>query len=284
MQKLEKCRCCGFRGFVVSGKKKMSPDPLQSIFTGLSKKLSAEFDFLSSQFSHSPSKGSAREFILMELLRRHLPQKLAVGSGLIVSSDGQSSKQIDIVIYDALNTPIMYMADELQIFPIECVYAVIEVKSHLNSTELRKSVENIRSVKRMPKVAYVINDNPIKKTANLYGEELDHFPVIGLVFAYSSIKNTQILKNKLIDLDDNEVINNIDTICILNKALITNWQVEVDKYIVTKEPDSQRAIIVGENSLLTFYLFMMHVLPQVWMYPIRMSAYAQHVDHGIREL
>lgn len=262
----------------------MSPDPLQTIFTGLSKKLIAEFDFLSSQFSHRPSKGAAREFVLKELLRRHLPQKLAVGSGLIVSSDGRTSKQMDIVIYDALNTPIMYMADELQIFPVECVYAVIEVKSFLSSAELRKSVENIRSVKGMPKTAYIINKSPIEKTVNLYGKELEHFPIIGLVFAYSSIKNIKILKDKLIELDDSVTENNIDTICILNRANITNWQTLNDKYVVTKEPDSIRAAIVGENSLLTFYLFMMHVLPQAWMHPMKMSAYAQHANHGRREL
>lgn len=260
-------------------------DPLPVIFSGLSKKLLTEFDFLSSQLSHNPSRGAAREFVLRELLRRHLPQKLAVGAGLIVSSDGQRSKQIDIVIYDALNTPIMYMADELQIFPVESVYAVIEVKSRLDSKELKKSVDNIRSVKKMPKTAYIINESPIIKTVELYGEEgLDHFPIMGFIFAYSSINNLQILKNKLVDLDDREPKNNVDTICVLNKALIANWRSNIDQYVATKEPDSQRVVIKGDNSLLTFYLFLMHVLPQTWMHPIKMTAYAQHVNHGVREL
>lgn len=257
-------------------------EALSSIFTGLNKKLTAEFDFLSSQILHRPSKGSAREFALKKLLRQYLPQKLAVGSGIIVSADGSSSKQMDIVIYDALNTPVMYSTGEVQIFPVECVYAVIEVKSYINSNEIKKSVENIKSVKVMPKTSYVVNDGPIIKTVNLYGEEMNHFPVLGFIFAYDSINNLNILKNKLIELDDENIKLNVDTVCILNKAILTNWQKSQDKYTSTIEPDSERVVIVDGNPLLTFYLFLMHILPQVWMYPIKMTSYAKFVNHGRR--
>lgn len=260
-------------------------DALDSIFDGLSSKLQAEFDFLSSQFTHRPSKGMAREYVLKELLRQHLPQKLGIGSGMVISSDGVVSKQMDIVIYDALNTPIMYAASDIQIFPVECVYAVIEVKSLLNSSELRKSTDNIRSIKNMSKVAYVTQQSPITSTVTLYGQELSNFPVLGFVFAYSSINNIKQLKDKLVELDDNSSVqNNIDSICILNKATITNWQASTDKLWPTKEPDSVRTFIITQKSLLLFYLQLMHILPQTWMQPIQMTKYAEHVVYGVRGL
>lgn len=262
----------------------MAQGALDIIFDGLSLKLQAEFDFLSSQFTHRPSRGAAREYVLKELLRRHLPQKLAVGGGVVISSDGKISKQMDIVIYDALSTPIIYMADDLQIFPVECVYAVIEVKSMLNSSELRKSIENIRSIKNMAKTAYVPETGAIIHSVNLYGKELDHFPVLGLLFAYSSIKSVKILKDKLVEMDDaSNLQNNIDSICILNKATITNWQPATEQLIVTKEPDSIRTFIMTPKSLLMFYLQLMHILPQTWMRPIQMTKYAEKVIFGTRE-
>lgn len=259
-------------------------DSLESIFTGVSKKLAADFDFLSSQLAHRPTSGTAREFAIKEVLRQYLPQKLAVGSGAVISSDGQISKQMDIVIYDALNTPILFSAGDTQIFPVECVYAVIEIKSRLNTQELKKSAEVIRSIKQMPKKAYIKVGNPaISHSVNLYGQEFYYFPILGLVFAYNSIKNIGLLRDKLIEIDDDDSLMNIDTICILDKALITNWQSDIDEYIVTNEPGSQReALVDSDNSLLTFYLFMMHTLPQVWMHPIRITDYAQHVTHGVR--
>lgn len=259
-------------------------DSLELIFTGVSKKLTADFDFLSSQLVHRPSSGAAREFAIKEILRQYLPQKLAVGSGVVISSDGRTSRQMDIIIYDSLNTPLLFSAGDTQIFPVECVYAVIEVKSMLNAQELKKSAEIIHSIKQMPKKAYIKANKPTThRVVNLYGQEIDYFPVLGLVFAYNSIKNISLLRDKLIDIDYDDNLMNIDTVCILNKGLITNWQSGIDKYTVTNEPDSQReALINSDNSLLTFYLFMMHTLPQAWMHPIRITDYAQHVTHGVR--
>lgn len=262
----------------------MQSETLETIFDGLSSKLQAEFDFLSSQFKNRLSAGEAREYVLKELLRNYLPQKLGVGSGMVIDSRGAKSRQIDIVIYDALNTPVMYAADNLQIFPVECVYAVIEVKSHLNSSELKKSLVNIRTVKSMSKTAYVPDDDSdIKHPVYLYGQTLDHFPVLGIVFAYSSIKNIKILKDKLVETDDtSNSINNIDMVCILNKACITNWIEDEDKIILTKEPSSKRVSILTPKSLLMFYLQSTHILLQTRMRPIQLTQYAQNIHFGMR--
>lgn len=263
----------------------MSVDSVEKIFDGLSAKLQSEFDFLSSQITHRPSKGSAREYVLKELLRQHLPKKLAIGSGIVIATDGTISKQMDIVVYDSMNTPIMYTAGDMQIFPVECVYAVIEVKSNLNSSELKMSIANIRSVKSMPKVAYVPQQGPIISTTNLHGKEMDHFPVLGFLFAYSSIKNIKIIKDRLVESDDAiNVANNLDSICILNRAMITNYNPVSRLTSSTKEPDTTRVFIQTSKSLLYFYLQLTHVLPQAKMRPVQMTKYAQHVVYGKIEI
>jgi hypothetical protein len=257
---------------------------LQKIFQGLSQKLQADFEFLSNQLAHSLSKGEAREFVIKELLRQYLPAKLGLEKGIVISSveNELPSKQIDIVIYDKLNTPVLYAAENLRIFPIEGVYAVIEVKSFLNSKQLEDAVKNIRSVKRMSKKAFVEQKSAVIPYVNLYGKQnYDHVPVIGFIFSYSAIKNIKVLKNKIEQGDDLENLkNNIDTICILNNAVITNQNIENCKIVATKEPNTRRGFLKNSDSLLLFYLLMMTVLPQTWMRPINMTEYAQKITFG----
>lgn len=259
---------------------------LQKIFQGLSQKLKADFEFLSSQLSHSLSIGEAREFVLKELLRQYLPARLGVEKGIVISSveNELPSKQIDIVIYDKLNTPVLYKAENLRIFPIESVYAVIEVKSKLNSKFLREAIENIKSVKKMTKKSFVEQKGAIIQTVNLYGKEWEYFPVMGFIFSYSAIKDIKLLKNEIEQNEDLENLeNNVDTICILNDAAITNRSTD-GTIVVTKEPNTKRGFIKTQDSLLLFYLLMMHVLPQTWMRPIKMTDYAQHLKFGIFEM
>jgi len=259
---------------------------LQKIFRGLSQKLKSDFELLSSQLSHSLSTGEAREFVLKELLRQYLPAKLGAEKGVIISSveNELPSKQIDIIIYDKLNTPVLYSVENLRIFPIEGVYAVIEVKSYLDSEALKNAIENVRSVKKMTKKAFIEQKGAIVSTVNLYGKEWKYFPVMGFIFSYAGIKNIKLLKDKLKKYDDLESLeNNIDTVCILNNAIITNQNPD-GTIVVTKEPNTRRGFIRTSDSLLLFYLLMMHVLPQSWMRPIKMTEYAFKTTFGNFEI
>jgi len=259
-----------------------SDNSLQKIFQGVSKKLQVDFEFLTSQLSHSLSTGEAREFVLRELLRHYLPAKLGVEKGIIVSSirDELPSKQIDIVIYDKLNMPALYAAENLRVFPIEGVYGVIEVKSKLDSKTLKRAIDNIRSVKKLTKGAFVEQKGATYQNVTLYGEKTTYFPVLGFIFSYTAIKNIRKLKDKIGQSDDlQNLVNNIDTVCVLNDSIITNRKND-GNIIVTKEPNTTRGFIKTSDSLLLFYLLMMHVLPQTWMRPIRMTDYAQSVTFG----
>jgi hypothetical protein len=107
--------------------------------------------------------------------------------------------------------------------------------------------------------------------------------VIGLVFSYTAVKSVKILKDKLEQGDDLQNLeNNVDTICILNNSVITNRR-EGGKIVVTKEPNTRRGFIKTCDSLLLFYLLMMHVLPQAWMRPIKMTNYAGQINFGRSE-
>jgi len=95
-------------------------------------------------------EGRYKEAILRNVIKRFLPSNLSIGSGFIVKveHDGihpehEVSKQIDIIIYD--NTvPVLFSEGDFLITTPNNVRAIIEVKTSLDSTKLKKSIENAK--------------------------------------------------------------------------------------------------------------------------------------------
>lgn len=103
----------------------------------------------SNLFTHMGDRGSVRERIVARFLRPFLPPCYGLDSGEVFSGDGVQSAQIDIVIYDAIFSTILFRGEEKCLFPAESVFGSLEVKSTLNGNELKTSIENIASLKRL---------------------------------------------------------------------------------------------------------------------------------------
>lgn len=97
---------------------------------------------------HAGDKGENREHILREFLATHLPKKYGVAKGEIVTKNGQHSHSADIVIYDAVNCPVLY-SEKTAIIPIEGVFGIIEVKSSLSKAEFVGAARQIEAFKKL---------------------------------------------------------------------------------------------------------------------------------------
>ena len=107
-----------------------------------------------------------REVFVKDLLTPFLSPNLGTCTGIIVDSHGGSSGQIDIIIYDKTLIPSLLHTNEEGIVPVESVLATIEVKSELTRGELRKAVENARSIKTLrPEYAEVMPETNVKNRA-----------------------------------------------------------------------------------------------------------------------
>ena len=95
--------------------------------------------------------GSAIEKPVRRLLSSVLPRGLSVGTGCVVDSYGNTSRQTDIVLYEREICPVFRVNDtpEATYFPCECVVAVGEVKAALDGPKLEDSFEKIASVKAL---------------------------------------------------------------------------------------------------------------------------------------
>jgi hypothetical protein len=123
-----------------------------TLLEGLRKQLQNEAAYFSSTADHQGEKGRLNEKHLERVLRQHLPDKYGIGTGFIVSSKTvhrTDHPQLDLIIYDRLNNAPLYYSDGFGIFPIEMVYAYMEVKTTLNATAIDKAFETNARVRAL---------------------------------------------------------------------------------------------------------------------------------------
>ena len=107
--------------------------------------------------------GSAREYSVRTKLEHILPAGIAVGSGCIIDSYGNTSRQMDIVLYEKNICPVYSINNtpETTYYPCEGVVVVGEIKSSLGSEELEDIFLKIESVKQLKRFS-VETPRPIR--------------------------------------------------------------------------------------------------------------------------
>lgn len=119
---------------------------LEKYYRGISQQLRSEVDFINTLFHHQGVKGAGNEAVLRELLTKFIPGRYGVGTGVVIDRLEKQSHQCDIVIYDKLHYPSLLSLTSAHLFPVDIVYATIEVKTTLTATCAKQALDNIRSV------------------------------------------------------------------------------------------------------------------------------------------
>lgn len=96
---------------------------------------------------HEGEKGRSNEQVLGAFLREFLPGKYSIGDGFVVDSHGGVSKQCDLILHDRLFNPELFALGPANFYPVEVVYATVEVKTSLDRRAIEDVAEKVRSVK-----------------------------------------------------------------------------------------------------------------------------------------
>ncbi len=101
------------------------------------------------QATTGPLKGAAVETPARKRLQQILPRGIAVGSGCVIDTIGNCSKQQDVVLYERDVCPVFSVNDtpDTTYYPCEGVLGVIEIKSSLDTASLKDSFEKMASVR-----------------------------------------------------------------------------------------------------------------------------------------
>ena len=101
---------------------------------------------------HSLHKGTPREAFIREFLANHLSEKVAVGTGEVISREsvtGEARNQHDVVIYKP-EYPRLDFGGDIRAFLVESVVSTIEVKSTLTESDVENAVRAAQALKSMP--------------------------------------------------------------------------------------------------------------------------------------
>jgi hypothetical protein len=239
---------------------------LNKVFDGIGKQMLLDFEEIQSQVRHAGERGGEREASLRTFLQVYLPSKYAVTNGEIVDKLRQTSKQCDLVIYDHLNCPLLLAGKDYRVFPVEPVLATIEVKSVLSTTELQDASEKIKSVKALDR---------------------QNGPIAGIVFAYSSVWQTDPMGNIAKHL---KKINQglephqfIDLLCVLDAGVIN--VVDENGYTRVTKKMSERSMLVWHELtppiLLWFFIQLLDLLDGQNSSPPNYQKYARMFEIGL---
>ena len=232
---------------------------------------------------HMPSKGDVCEAAVRKYLSETLGSRYAVTDGQIFDSTAAISKQQDVIIFDDYwsirLTP--RNSDEPAIIPVEFVYATIEVKKTLTSTDLRDAINNIRSFKSLKReITGPEHVTPNKSITNLgaFSTKSVRNSYFSAIFAFTAGRSmTTVLEQLKREVQDIPVQEWPDVVIVHNEGIILPYcatcnasgathisQIAADGHTPTYFLDE----LTGSYSLLGFHLLVLQHLHYTILRPL----------------
>lgn len=221
-------------------------------------------------------KGTQRESFLAQELRKILPSRYSFGTGEVVTWQNAASGELDVVIYDETNCPRLLLDEAYTVFPYECVFGTVQVKTTLDATELRKAYDNIRSVKEIiPQNNFVLKPHD--------GMAIGVAPpnIVGAVFAYQAGRSLEAIADQVRELDASlpEIRLRPDFIGILDVGLVGPREpIRGEANLIKYPSDSGKLAQIrrtGDHTWMRFCLQLTRELQTVQLPPLSLTDYLQ---------
>lgn len=235
---------------------------LKELFKGLQGQMAATLNTSRSFITHSGSKGDALENAWIEWLKDYLPNRYSIAKAIVIDSNGNTSHQLDIVIYDNWYTPFIFNQNGFKYIPAEGVYAVFEVKPNLTKEHITYAGEKIESVRRLKRTSTcMINSGKVCPPRNLTKI------IGGLLCSVSDIKMAETISTHLAELTR---FKSLDMVCVAefgsimieyNGTIENDLELTYDAYYDKRE-FNRLVISQPEHSLVSFFLQLSHLLQQ----------------------
>lgn len=277
----------------------MSKKKLRSLFNGLQTQMVAQLNTNRESIEHPGSKGDALENAWIEWLRKYLPNRYSVDKAIIIDNKGNTSHQIDIVIYDNWFTPFIFSQNGFHYIPAEGVYAVFEVKPDIKGkankiSYIQYAAEKIESVRKLERTSVNMISCGIPVNARPFTKIVGG--ILTSTNTYSHTNNNRTIKN---ELKKYVGLRSIDFGCIADYgSFVIDYEGEEDINLKEEKDFKKRyndyyvnrifkdiKFSKPENSLVTFFMQLTRYLQQaIGTVPaINLQAYLEKIDEEIDE-
>lgn len=269
---------------------------LKSLFSGLQNQMNATLSTNRDFITHPGSKGDSLENAWIEWLRKYLPNRYSVDKAIVIDHEGNTSHQIDIVIYDNWFTPFIFSQNGFHYIPAEGVYAVFEVKPDLKGnvddiSYVQYAANKIESVRKLKRTS----TNMINSGSNVPARPLTKI-LGGILASTNTIKKISTIEKQI---KSQTGFKSIDFGCIADYGSFfveyegeedTSLKDEKDFDLRYREYYNNRTFkelkfSKPENSLITFFMQLTRYLQQaIGTVPaINLQTYLDKIDETIDE-
>ena len=235
------------------------------------KQLHAKLLMARALIAHPAEKGRSLEVEVAAVVRELLPAEYGVGTGFVAYHEEGTAKlspQLDIIIFDALRSgPISRLAG-CEIYPIEAVYAYIEVKASVDFASWKDEKTQDDSLQH----CLLLNSGLRKLTARSYLEPTPPIgvqrvpgttmPIRAFVFAFEAAGSHEPreLAQRMSNLAE-QCGAHIHGVLILDRVYLQSKAVDVK----TARPEDHHHVLFSASS--PFTTFRTHLLSALGSFP-----------------
>ena len=156
---------------------------LANLFKNQQQKMKIDLETSSCMF-HPVDNGDHSENTWIQFFEKYLPKRYKVAKATAIDSEGGSSDQLDIVIFDQQYSYLVFQSDGITYIPAESVYAAFEVKPEINNRYIDYAANKARSLRALKRTSANI------PTVNgLQDPKLLHEIIFGILANRSSKSN-----------------------------------------------------------------------------------------------
>lgn len=246
-------------------------------------KMTTAIDEIRNSIPHVGETGSLIERVFRSQLQDLLPKKVAVSNGFVIDSKGNVSRQMDIILYDRLNTPRIFASEGAQMFPVETTYACGEIKTEMDSTKFIDSFKKCLSYKRLSRSAHLPRVSLIP-SYTLFGSQWDHWQSIFFCISAHSISASTLMSEykRFVKQEALEVHERIDTFVSLdannNENMLLNGLFEINGGTLQSIdllpcPNSKICTYPAKEPWSLFVMLLLRYMTQAPTSPINILAY-----------
>jgi hypothetical protein len=199
---------------------------------------------------HAGDKGESRELLLRDFLGEHLPRRYGVTKGEVVTKAGDQSHSADVIVYDAVNCPVLYTG-ATTVLLVEGVYGIIEVKSTMSKAEFVDAAKKIEAFKRLAP-----RDLSVIQTREYMTLHRPSRP-FGIAFGYSLADNS--LSSLAANFDErHREVHHVDffvnLLVVLGAGLVRAESVDLSA--------GEKHLLLGTDEVVDFILAQEHLKEQ----------------------
>ena len=122
---------------------------MEQYYRNVQRKVLVQRDIICSLLKDPQIIGDYYEAIIRDAVKASISESFSVGRGVILAETGQSSRECDVVIYNAAEYGPLFVSGDIVVLSPESVRCVIQVKGTISNESLSDAIVNLSHVNKL---------------------------------------------------------------------------------------------------------------------------------------